>query len=114
MKAKVGLKQKQAIRTISYAGYRDHTAPLFAQHKILPVNELIQYSKIKFMHNYIFGNLPPSFFDLWQTNRERNALRELRNADDLYIPPHRTDKRMPLVSFPSAWNTIDNRKFNPR
>ena len=66
------------------------------------------------MRNYIFGNLPPSFFDLWQTNRERNALRELRNADDLYIPPHRTDKRMPLVSFPSAWNTIDNRKFNPR
>ncbi len=110
------LKQKQAIRTISNAGYRDHMAPLFAQHKFLPVNELIQYSKIKFMHNYICGNLPPSFFDLWQTNRERNALHKLRNADDLYIPPHRTDlyKRMPLVSFPTAWNTIDNRKFNPR
>jgi len=68
------------------------------------------------MHNYGFGNLPPSFFDLWQTNRERNVLREHRKADDLYIPPHRIDlnKRMPLVSFPSAWNTIDNRKFNPR
>jgi hypothetical protein len=58
------IKQKQAIRTISNAGYRDHTAPLFVIQKILPVNELITYCRIKFMHNYMFGNLPPSFFDI--------------------------------------------------
>jgi hypothetical protein len=39
----------------------------------------------------MFGNLPPSFFDIWQTNRERNAVRELRNADELYVPPHRIE-----------------------
>jgi hypothetical protein len=33
----LAIKQKQAIRTISNAGYRDHTAPLFVRHKILPV-----------------------------------------------------------------------------
>ncbi len=86
------------------------------QHKILPVNEVIQYSKIKFMHNYMFGNLPPSFFEIWQTNREPNALRVLRNADDLYVLPHRIElyKKRPLVSFATAWNSIDDRKYNPR
>ena len=109
------IKQKQAIRTISNAGYRDHTAPLFFRHKILPVNDLITYCRIKFMHNYMFGNLPPSFFDIWQTNRERNAVRELRNADELYVPPHRIElfKRMPLIAFPTVWNMQDDRKYNP-
>ncbi len=38
------------IRIISNAGYRDHTAPLFAQLKILPLDQLIKYSALKFMH----------------------------------------------------------------
>ncbi len=95
------LKQKQAMRTISNAGYRDHTAPLFANQQILPVNELIHYYKTKFMHNCMFGHLPPSFFETWQTNRERSVVRQLRNADDLYVPPHRIEffKRMPLTVY---------------
>jgi hypothetical protein len=109
------LKQKQAIRVVSNAGYRDHTAPLFAKHKILPVNELIYLCKAKFMHSYMFGRLPPSFYEMWQTNRERNVARELRNTDDLYVRPHRIElfKRMPLISFANAWNSIDARKHNP-
>jgi hypothetical protein len=108
------LKQKQAIRTISNAAYRDHTAPLFNQHKILPIAELIHYSKVKFMHSYMFGKVPPSFFEMWQTNRDRNVMRVLRNADDIYVPPHRIElfKRMPLISFATAWNSIDDRKYN--
>ncbi len=61
--------------------------------------------------------LPPSFFEMWQNNRERNAMRVLRNADDIYIcSPHRIElyKRMPLVSFATAWNSFDDRKYNPR
>jgi hypothetical protein len=63
------------------------TRPLFVQHQILPLNELILYSKMKFMHNYMFGNVPPSFFDMWLTNREKNNIRVLRNADDLFCSP---------------------------
>jgi hypothetical protein len=38
---------------------------------ILPVNELILYSKIKFIFIcYMLGNVPPSFFELWQTEIE--------------------------------------------
>jgi hypothetical protein len=63
----------------------------------------------------MFGRLPPTFFETWQTNRERNVVRELRNADDLYVLPHRIEffKRMPLISFATAWNSIDDRKLNP-
>ena len=35
------IKQKQAIRVICNAGYREHTAPLFNRLKILPVDQLI-------------------------------------------------------------------------
>jgi hypothetical protein len=46
------LKQKAAVRIVCNAGYRDHTAPLFKQLGILPLNELIKYSNLKFMHNF--------------------------------------------------------------
>jgi hypothetical protein len=108
------IKQKQAIRIISHAGYDDHTAPLFAQHQILPLNELILYSKIKFMLSYMFGNVPPSFFEMWLTNRERNNITILRNADALFVPPHRIElyRRMPSIAFALAWNEADDRKYN--
>jgi hypothetical protein len=65
------------------------------------------------MHNYYFRKLPPSFVHLWQTNAERNPVRELRNANDYFVPPHRIElaKRMPLYSFPATWNLDE--KFNP-
>jgi hypothetical protein len=67
------------------------------------------------MHNYHFQKLPFSFANLWQTNAARNPIRELRNANDYFIPQHRieTVKRMPLFSFPTIWNAENNEKFNP-
>jgi hypothetical protein len=68
----------------------------------------------------MFGRLTPSFFEVWQTNRERNVARELRNADDLYVMIFmccpivlKFFKRMPLISFATAWNSIDERKQSP-
>jgi hypothetical protein len=50
-----------------------------------------------FTHNL----LPFSFRGIWITNRERIPERELRNADQLYVPQHNyaTLKRMPLYSI---------------
>ena len=50
------------------------------------------------------------------SNIERNPDRALRNANDLYIPPHRVEivKRLPLCSFPEAWNSAPGNKLNPR
>jgi hypothetical protein len=110
------IKQKEAIRVICNAGYREHTAPLFARLKILPLDQLIEHSVLKFMHSFHHNLLPPSFNEMWSTNRNRQPDRELRNADQLYIPPHRfaTLKRLPLFNFPAMWNAAGNEKNNPR
>jgi hypothetical protein len=109
------LKQMAAIRIVSNAGHRDHTNPLFKQLGILPLNELLKYSILKFMHNFSHKKLPLSFHEMWITNRERNPNLALRNADNLYIPAHNyaTLKRLPLFSFPKVWNEDTNLKENP-
>ncbi len=55
------IKQKEAIRVINSAGYRDHTQPLFKKNKILPLDSMIKYSNLRFMHSYFHHNLPFSF-----------------------------------------------------
>jgi hypothetical protein len=49
---KLRIKQKEAIRIISNAGFREHTAPLFAQLSILPLDQLIKLHILKFMHSF--------------------------------------------------------------
>jgi hypothetical protein len=107
-------KQKQAIRVVCVLNYREHTKPLFKQLNILPVDKLITYYRVKFMHSYMFNKLPISFASTWITNREKNPTTVLRNANDLYIPPHRIEmvKKFPLNSFPHAWNTTQGDKLN--
>jgi hypothetical protein len=109
------LMQKKAVRIISRAKYRDHTNPLFAHLEILPIVELITYQRLKFMHSYYFHKLPISFAQTWQTNAERNPVRILRNGNDYFIPQHRIElvKRMPLYTFPAAWNAESIEKLNP-
>jgi hypothetical protein len=113
---KLEIKQKQAIRAISNSGYRDHTAPLFKKLNILPLEKLITYNKVKFMHSYINRKLPISFAEMWISVRERNPNLALRNANDLYVPPHRIElvKRLPLCAFPKAWNSMPEFKNNAR
>jgi hypothetical protein len=69
------------------------------------------------MHNYFHGKLPFSFNEIWTTNRMRNPNLELRNADNLYIPPpphnFATTKRFPLFSFPRILNEESVLKYNP-
>jgi len=83
--SKVEIKQKQAIRTISLSGYRDHTAPILKKLKILPLEKLIIFNRTKFMHNYLNNKLPLSFSETWIKNRDRNLNLNLRNAHDLYV-----------------------------
>jgi hypothetical protein len=112
---KLRIKQKEALRVITLAGYRDHTKPLFQQCNILPLDEMIKFARLKFMHNYVNNRLPFSFNEIWIYNHVRNPDRMLRNANDLYVPAHNfaTIKRFPLFAFPQAWNEENNRKLNP-
>jgi len=68
------------------------------------------------MHNYIHQRLPFSFNETWLFNHMRNPERELRNANDLFVPAHHfaTVKRFPLFTFPRIWNEEEiQRKWNP-
>jgi hypothetical protein len=67
------------------------------------------------MHSYYFQTLPLSFAQLWRTNIERNPERTLRNANDYFIPQHRIElvKKLPLYTFPAAWNSETDEKFKP-
>jgi len=110
------LKQKEAIRIVANAGYRDHTEPLFRRLNVLPLDQLISFSVLKFMHSFKFNLLPFPFMETWITNRVRNPARNLRNADDFYVPAHNfaTLKRLPFFNFPKSWNEYDSlSKLNP-
>jgi hypothetical protein len=109
------LKQKEAIRIICSAGYRDHTGPLFKRLGILPFEELVTYSQLKFMHSFYHNKLPDSFNEMWVSNRIRNSDIVLRNVDNLYVPAHHfaTTKRFPLFNFPKVWNEVSILKNNP-
>ncbi len=109
------IKQKAAIRIVCNAGHRDHTHPLFKRLGILPLNELIKYSNLKFMHNFWHRKLPLSFHDMWTASRDHNPNLVLRNANNLYITAHNYAmlKRLPLFSFPKIWNDDTNLKENP-
>ena len=56
---------------------------------ILPLESLIQFFKIQFMHKYVQGFLPSAFNNVW-VNRENMRGADfsvaLRNSDNLYIP----------------------------
>jgi len=99
--------QKKAVRIISNAAFRAHTAPISKILKILPIDKMIILSKLKFMHSYAHNKLPFSFNETWMKNIERNPGLNLRNAQDYFIKPSifSTLKRLPLFTFPSLWNS---------
>lgn len=106
-------KQKTAIRVINNSKYNDHTKPLFKNSGILPLEQLIKYSKLHFIHGIIYNRAPISFNETLLTNaqyRQYNNFydRELRNDGDLFIPFARTSQilRFPLISFPTLWNSL--------
>ncbi len=88
------------------AGYRDHTTPLFKSQKILPLDEMVKLSNLKFLHKYTHNRLPLSFHETWVFNRDRNINRVLRNANDFFVPAHHfaTLRRLSLFTFPRLWN----------
>ena len=104
--------QKKAIRIICQANYRDHTAILFKEQKLLRYEDIMIYNQCKFMFDYKHNNLPKIFTNTWRQNNQVHNY-PLRNATDYYIEniskPY-LDK-FPLFQFPRTWNSLpDNFK----
>ena len=76
--------------------------------------KMVLQAKLHFMHSYHYNYAPSLFNDTWILNAIRYPDRELRNADDYYIPrPNLTlFTKLPLHSLPSAWNDAGASKYH--
>ena len=106
-------KQKIDIRTISNLNYNSHTEPHFKNLKILPLDKLLLFSKMKLFQQSIQKTGPIALHNTWMRNRDRRIQDdeyhyELRNDDDFFTPAFRTDtiSRLPLHQLPILWNTL--------
>ena len=102
--------QKKAIRIIADAKYNASTSNSFKEYKTLPLEQLIQYNKLCFMHLYSNNLLPEAFEGLWPVNWSIQGFAGLRNEYDLYIPYARSEniKRFPFIEFAKCWNNLQN------
>jgi len=105
--------QKKAIRTITNSKYNDHTAELFQRLKIMPIDKLFTYNKLMFMHSVKHGYCHPSFSNTWTLNLNRQENYNLRNLEDFHLefPNYENFKKMPIYSYPKAWNSIGDMKY---
>jgi hypothetical protein len=86
---------------------------MFIEEEILPVEYIVQQSKLLFMHSVKFGYCPKSFLNVFLRNEHGNAAYELRNIVDFIVPRARIElfKRMPLYSLPDEWNKAGDLQF---
>ena len=105
--------QKAAIRIIAGKTYNAHTEPLFKELQILPLPDLISFSKIQFMQRFVQNFLPSSFNDTWISNAARNIgenVIQLRNRDQLqHIHSNFVSLDLfPLFSYPKIWQDFQD------
>jgi hypothetical protein len=101
--------QKKAVRAIAKASFRAHTEPIFIHLNILPLDSLIQFNLLTFMHKYINFKVPKTFAHTWPTNFEyNNNLREMRRSGDFYIQRCHSNKlkKHPFFNLPLQWNNF--------
>jgi hypothetical protein len=110
---KIILLQKKAIRIISNASYNAHTDPLFYANQILPLDKIIIYCKVMFMHSVVYNYNLESFSNIWHTNNHRGMGIDLRNANDYTLPTVHRElfRKIPLYSLPLEWNNLGDLKF---
>jgi hypothetical protein len=107
-KARIEKVQKKAIRIMTASNYNAHTTPLFIQHGILPFDKLILQAQLTFMHSIEYNYAPSSYENVWPKNAVRDPERNLRNANDYFLPIPRTEtfKRSTYYALPCAWNNL--------
>ena len=90
--------QKSAIRIITGSSYNSHTEPLFKRLQILPLPDLISFSKLQFMHIFSLKFLPSLFNENSVRNIGENEI-QLPNFDQLQ---HAHSNLTSLDIFPST------------
>ena len=63
---KVSILQKKAVRIMTFSDFTAHSLPLFGKLKILTFNDNITLLNCLFVYDYIKGNLPKSFDNIFE------------------------------------------------
>ena len=104
---KVFKLQKWAIRTISKAHYRCHTAPLFREHNMLNVHDTFKLNLGTFMYKHQTNQLPKSFVAHFTKHVQMHNYKT-RNAQDYSI--NKTKKVFSNQAIrncgPPFWNSL--------
>ena len=101
---------------VAGSSYNSHTEPLFKKLQVLPLPDLIIFTKIQFMQRFKQGFLPPSFNDTWVLNAIRNIGDndiQLRNFNQLQ-PIHSNLNNLdlfPLFNFPKIWQEFPDEQI---
>jgi hypothetical protein len=62
---KLSLIHKKIFRAVSNVGHYEHTQPLFVQLDILKLDDMYEIETLKFMHQYVNGELPSSLHNIF-------------------------------------------------
>ena len=81
--------QKKIVRTITSAGYRAHTDPIFNDLQLLKLPDIYIYCVMIFVFRFVKGLLPNVLKDFLQRNSEIST-RMTRNRHKLHLPKFRT------------------------
>ena len=99
------LAQKRVIRTISYAGRYERSAPLFIQNKMLAYKYVHHYFCSLIIHKFMYSGYCSDIFQLYQIPRELRY-----NVNTVHVPLFRTTRGQQSILYraPYIWNNLPN------
>lgn len=99
--------QKRALRHVFNVHYREHTAPLFLQAKVLNVYEMYSYNVCIFMYRVFKNNALPSITNCFQI-RQHMVDVNIRNLNVFHLKYCRTETRKKNIFYvgPSKFNML--------
>jgi hypothetical protein len=102
--------QKMAVRILYGAAYNAHTAPIFHECRILPLDLIVIQAKLKLMHSIKYEYCPRSFLNMFIRNNVENANYDLRYPNDFAVPRARIElfKKIPAYTLPTEWNNCED------
>ena len=105
--SRIFLLQKKILRCIFNVGYREHTAPLFMESKIMTIYQLNDYMVCIFMYKYHHSQLPAIFDKMFITN-DIIYTYSTRQRIMYQVPRCRLESKRNSLCFIGVWyfNTI--------
>ena len=99
--------QKKIVRIISFAGYKDHTLPIFKKLSILTFHQINEEKTALFMFRYFNKMLPATFDPFFTLNRDFHN-HYTRSATKIHITYVRTNYNKHSIKYRGSqvWNNL--------